>query len=185
MNQEIRGNSGQITQTGNVIVCHGGTECPMRMNAVPPSANEEEAFCRATGLRVSPRVRELLEQFRETHNLTWRGSKSIARMWRHRTLEYDDARDRLRLNPSLFQLVVGWIYFLMSSLFVMGLAVMPIFGEFKGSVLDAIIFGGFFFGAMFGTWVSIEHVVMPELLARRLLKKSSRNRATTTPAVAQ
>lgn len=169
--QEFNGDVGAVTKSGNVIVCHGGPECPMRRGGIPQSAQDEDDFHRATGIRTgSVRVRELLEELRLRHKLNWRGSKSIEAMWRHRTLEYDDARDCLRLNPSLFALLTGWLYFSLSSVVVLVISAALLLG--KGSNTDMVglinMIAWLIVGA-FSMWLTIEHMVLPEAMARRLL----------------
>lgn len=174
MIQEIKGRGHQVTLGGNVIVCHGGIECPLRRSRVPQSAHDELEFKRLTGIRTgSYRVRELLDEFRARHNLVWRG-RGIARMWKHRTLEYDDIRDCLRLNPSLASLTWGWICTLAVGTFLMLLAWIIVTGSKSPAWDDWVKVGMAFSAYALLFYICVEHMVVPEAMARRLRKVERR-----------
>lgn len=154
------------------VPCPGPHACPHRSCKVPQSLENEEAFRRLAGFRADPREQELLEEFRQRHKLRWRGSRSIGRMRRHRTLEYDSSRDSLRLNPSFIALTVGWVYFFGCAFVALIVSVSPMFAHrFKGDKFDIVILVFIFMFSIFGMWMTIEHMVLPESLARQLLKK--------------
>lgn len=163
-------NHGPQSYGGNVIVCNGGPTCPMRVNAVPASAQDEDEFHRATGIRASPRVRALLEEFREKHDLTWRGW-GIALMWRHRSLEFDDVRGALKLKPCMTSMLYGGACAAFAAAFIVLVAVIVVNGTktVEPLVWAQIIATQVAYG--FVLWVSVQHMIAPEWISRRLLKK--------------
>lgn len=184
----IHGDAGAVISTAKAEVtithhCPGIQACPHRAGRAPQSLYDEHEFFRLSGIRAETREQALLEEFRQRHQLRWRGSRSIARMWRHRTLEYDSAQDALRLNPSLFALVAGWAYFSLSTIVVLALSLAPAFAKkTPDDVWDWLVIIAAFLLALFGMWLTIEHMVLPEQLARRLQKKEKESAVIDAPS---
>lgn len=177
LTQDISGNSGQVTQRGNIYVCNGAERCPLHAGHIPPSAIAEADFYRLTGIRAGPRVQRMLEDFRERHNLTWRGV-GVELMWRHRSLEYDDARECLRLVPSFTALVWGAVC-AATCVFVLSMLTYLILSghqQMQPSLIATALFAELTY--LYGLWYSIRHMIAPEWVSRRLALNESR--ATST-----
>lgn len=154
----------------NVIVCNGSEVCPLKRGNIPQSAQDEAEFHKLTGIRTgSYRVRELLEQFRAKHNLSWRG-RGISRLWRERKLEYDDARDCLRVNSSRIEWLWGWFCSAMCFLFLALMALLVVSAKPTGWK-DMSIIAGSLLAYSVGFFCCIEYMVIPEAIAIRLRKK--------------
>jgi len=155
--------------------CPGPKSCPYRL---PPEgdadAKEENEFFRDTGIRAGTRARALLRELKARHGyLKWRGTGSLSRMWQHKTVEYLDGDNDLRIEASRFAEGYGWVIFLLGVFFELVFAAL-VTGrsklndtELAITALVALFVG---IGAM---WLAADHMISPERAARRLRKKET------------
>lgn len=156
--------------------CPGPGACPYRL---PPEgdrdAKEENEFFADTGIRAGTRARALLRELKSRHGyLKWRGTGGLSRMWQHKTVEYLDGDNELRIQSSRFAEGYGWFVFLLGGFFET-MFVAAITGrtkladvELAVTALLSLVVG---LGAM---WLAAEHMISPERAARKLAKKEQR-----------
>lgn len=155
--------------------CPGPRACPYRLPPEgEPDAKEENEFFRDTGIRAGTRARALLRELKARHGyLKWRGTGGLSRMWQHKTVEYLDGDNNLRIQPSRFSEVYGWFIFMLGVLLEL-IFVGAITGRAKLNdaelAVTALLSLGFGLGAM---WGAAEHMISPERAARRLRKKDA------------
>lgn len=162
--------AGDIHNHYKAITCPGPKSCPYRLPPEgEPDAKEENEFFLDTGIRAGTRARALLRELKARHGyLKWRGTGGLSRMWQHKTVEYLDGDNALRINSSHFAESYGWFIFLIGVLFEL-FFILLLTGKEKTNNVDmaitavlALLLG---LGAM---WVSTEHMIIPERAARRL-----------------
>lgn len=155
--------------------CPGPKVCPHRLPPEgEPDAKEENEFFRDTGIRAGTRARALLRELKGRHGyLKWRGTGGLSRMWQHKTVEYLDGDNALRIAASRFAEGYGWFIFLLGVFFELIFAAL-ITGraklndtELAITALISLLVG---IGAM---WVAAEHMISPERAARRLGKREA------------
>lgn len=175
----IHGDAGAVISTPKAEVtinggCPGIHACPHRTGRAPQSLYDEHEFYRLAGIRAEPREQELLEAFRAKHRLRWRGRGSIERLWRHRRLEYVLSRDDLRINFSRVELVAGWLHFAMGLLLLMAVAWTTLLSKLIPSLGDVVQAAAGIGACALWMWASMEHMVVPEAVALRLMRAEKR-----------
>ena len=173
MSKEINAPNGQaagrdIHNHIQATPCPGPNACQHSRRQVPHSLYSETEFHRLSGFRADAREQELLEAFKQRHRLKWRGSKSIEKMWRHRTLEYDRQVDDLRLTPNLFFHGLGWLHFGLSTLMVLLVLVAIAFGARPTGLMDFSATAASLAVGVIGSWVALDQLIFPESIARRI-----------------
>jgi len=156
--------------------CPGVESCPYGTKPVgSKDAKEENEFYKDTGIRAGPEARSLLIDFQRRHKLKWQGSKSIRRMWQHRTLEYVDGDPQLRIVYSRIAELYGWAVFAFG-VFTILLAVLylPVQSSQRVNGMEPALLASLMlvFG-MAVAFMGIEFMVAPERMAKRLLNKES------------
>jgi len=171
--QEISSNHGQITQTGDVIICQGGASCRLTKPGPVDSAKAENEFYRETGIRAGSHAQSLLVEFRERHRLTWRGF-GVALLWRHRCLDYDASKGELRLNPSMASVAWGSVVLVCAIVIILSLVGTMASGTKMVTTDDYVLAIAAIAVYVFAFWVAVLHMIAPELIARRLLEREQR-----------
>lgn len=154
----------------HALPCPGLQACPHRPGRAPQSLYDEDEFFRLAGFRADPREQALLEVFRARHRLRWRGRGSIERLWSQRRLEYVTSQDNLRINFSSIDLAVGWMQFSMGLIVVLAAVSGVLTTKQFHSATDVITSVTAFIGGVAWMWLTMERMVVPETVARRLIR---------------
>jgi hypothetical protein len=161
MIQKIKRNEGQFTQTGDVIVCNGAAECPLRDK---PESQQQLDFARATGIWCPASTRALLEALMRECGFTGR---ELSLAWKAGSLGWDNEQNRLIIRAPLIEALFGWtMTALMVCYYV--LAIAPIWlAEKRGldGMLAFVAVSAVFIGC---TWLLGRFIFRPRRVALRL-----------------
>lgn len=175
---DVRGPTGALFTGENPSVnihipCPGPHACPHQALQGSADAKDENEFYKDTGIRAGTKARQLLREFKDQHvELKWHGSGGIRRMWQHHTLEYLDGSESLRLDPSRMVWGMGWITALWGLLMLLAFmaAVLGGNGSFRADPLSYTAVGLYLPVSLFVMWLALEHMILPNMVAHRLLK---------------
>jgi len=107
---------GNVTQNGDIIVCPGVEDCPLKGNT--PESERQKKFAKDTGIWCPPETRETLERLLSNHRFT---AKELAQAWRVRSLSYDPDTGKLKTFTPKLEL---WFGIVMLTLFAFYIAIM-------------------------------------------------------------
>ncbi len=159
MKQDVTGNHGQVTQTGNIINCHGRPDCPL--NAVPESQRQAE-FAQRVGIWCRREAREFLELLMRDHGFTGR---DLALAWKADSLAWGD--DGPVVRTPLVEAVFGWTMFAAMLLYFLVFGVPLLFvrpvemNAFAAFALSVLIYVG-------AAWLVGRFILRPRRIASRV-----------------
>jgi hypothetical protein len=162
MTQHNDGEGHQITQNGDVIVCHGISHCPLAHQE--PESKRQAEFADATGIWCPKEARDVFEHLMAAHSFT---AKELGRAWES-TVKWDRRSRELRVSTPWADLIAGYSLFGFSLTFFVLQALSVLFGPpvpSKHDLLATALLGGIYFGAC---WLIARFIMTPRRVALRM-----------------
>lgn len=164
MEQNNDNNQGQVTQSGNIVNCHGAASCPLHPSSKKESQLQAE-FAANTKIWCPAGAREKLEMLMADHGYT---APKLHIAWQANSLVWDDKNSRLAAKTYWIEPVFGYgavlftaIYFLAQAWVIMN---SPVAETWRGGA-------AFFFSAAFylgAAWMMNRFVLSPYRTARKV-----------------
>lgn len=164
MTQEIIHNAGQVTKDGNIIVCQGGSVCPLARRDEPASKLHAD-FAARTGIWCPVGAQEVFERLIADHGFT---APQLRAAWQTNSLVWSSDEDRLVIKTHWIESVSGYAFVVLMILYLLlqgGQAVVSdtasVWQRLAALGLSVLMYGS-------ALWLVLRFVILPFNVASRV-----------------
>lgn len=162
MNQQIRHNLGIATQSGNVVVCHGGVNCPL---VSKPESAMQQAFYESTGVWCPVGARDAFEWLMRERGLT---AREIAIAWRGTAIKWDGKVEALRDSRLPGETLIERVSIALAVCFAV-LSMLGVLVSRPAGIVDGLQQVGTLAASLGYGWFVWRYLFLPRAIAARVL----------------
>ncbi|RIX47480.1 MAG: hypothetical protein D3M94_07345 [Rhodocyclales bacterium GT-UBC] len=164
MDQHNESNRGQTTQSGDIIVCNGASNCPLSKEKTERESSMQAAFYRDTGIWAPPGARWQLERLMQ-NGFT---APKLRVAWQGNNLQLASDDDTLIVKTHWFEPFAGYFLVAIMCFYLLVETGTLLMVRSNDTVRMLLAFAAIF--AMYGgtTWMAVRFILMPYWIARRV-----------------